>query len=126
MERNVKSKVGKRICAAFLSFLMVLTLIPASTMSALAATTEHENAITISVVDEDEKAIAGASVTFSVDSDTNLKNMTETTDAYGTVVVMTSDEYEQNKADNLRISAAISKEGYATDQTTISNTSHQT
>lgn len=125
MQRNVKSKMAKRVCAAFLSFVMVLTLIPASTMSVLAATTEHENAVTISVVDEDENAIADASVTFSIvsDSNTNLKAGTEITDAYGTAVVLTSDEFEQNKTENLRISATISREGYAADQTTIENTS---
>lgn len=123
MQRNERSKLTKRICAAFLSFVMVLTLIPASTLSVLAATPEHENAITISVVDEDDKAISDATVTFSVDADVNLKQSTEITDAYGTVVVMTADEFEQSKADNLRISATISKDGYATDQTTIENMS---
>ena len=123
MQRNERRKLTKRICAAFLSFVMVLTLIPASTLSVLAATPEHENAITISVVDEDDKALSDATVTFSVDADANLKQSTETTDAYGTVVVMTADEFEQSKADNLRISATISKDGYATDQTTIENMS---
>ena len=123
MQRNERRKLTKRICAAFLSFVMVLTLIPASTLSVLAATPEHENAITISVVDENDKALSDATVTFSVDADANLKQSTETTDAYGTVVVMTADEFEQSKADNLRISATISKEGYATDQTTIENMS---
>lgn len=123
MQRNERRKLTKRICAAFLSFVMVLTLIPASTLSVLAATPEHENAITISVVDEDDKALSDATVTFSVDADANLKQSTETTDAYGTVVVMTADEFEKSKADNLRISATISKDGYATDQTTIENMS---
>ena len=126
MQRNVKRKTAKQICAAILSCVMILTLIPASTISALAATTEHENAITISVVDENEKAVADASVTFSVDSDsdTNLKkDITENTDEFGTVEVMSSGEFEQNKADNLRISATVSKNGYATDQTTIENIS---
>ena len=123
MKRNERRKLTKRICAAFLSFVMVLTLIPASTLSVLAATPEHENAITISVVDEDDKALSDATVRFYVDADANLKQSTETTDAYGTVVVMTADEFEQSKADNLRISATISKDGYATDQTTIENMS---
>lgn len=123
MQRNERRKLTKRICAAFLSFVMVLTLIPASTLSVLAATPEHENAITVSVVDEDDKAISDATVTFSVDADVNLKKSTEITDAYGTVVVMTADEFEQSKADNLRISATISKDEYATDQTTIENMS---
>lgn len=123
MQRNERRKLTKRICAAFLSFVMVLTLIPASTLSVLAATPEHENAITISVVDEDDKALSDATVRFYVDADANLKQSTETTDAYGTVVVMTADEFEQSKADNLRISATISKDGYATDQTTIENMS---
>lgn len=123
MQRNERRKLTKRICAAFLSFVMVLTLIPASTLSVLAATPEHENAITISVVDEDDKALSDATVRFYVDADANLKQSTETTDVYGTVVVMTADEFEQSKADNLRISATISKDGYATDQTTIENMS---
>lgn len=76
---------------------MVLTLIPASTLSVLAATPEHENAITISVVDEDDKALSDAIVTFSVDANVNLKQSTEITDAYGTVVVMTADEFEKIK-----------------------------
>lgn len=73
MQRNERRKLTKRICAAFLSFVMVLTLIPASTLSVLAATPEHENAITISVVDEDDKALSDAIVTFSVDANVNLK-----------------------------------------------------
>ena len=95
MQRNERRKLTKRICAAFLSFVMVLTLIPASTLSVLAATPEHENAITISVVDEDDKALSDATVRFYVDADANLKQSTETTDVYGTVVVMTADEFEQ-------------------------------
>lgn len=123
MQRNVRSKLTKKICAVLLSFSMVLTLIPASTLSVMAATPEHENAITISVVDEVDKALSDATVTFSIDADTKLKNGTEITDAHGTVVVMSADEFEQSKADNLRISATISKDGYATDQTTIENIS---
>lgn len=123
MQRNTKRKLAKRAGALFLVIIMVLTLIPDSTLSVLAETTDTDNGVTISVVDEEENALADAVISFSVDADTNLKTDEKTTDENGKVVVITSEEFAQWNAENLRISATISKEGYATDQTTIENVS---
>lgn len=123
MRRNTMKKLAKRVGTLLLAMIMVLTLIPTSTLSVLAETTDTENGITISVVDEEENALAGTTISFSVDTDTNLKTDEKTTDENGKVVVITLEELAQWNAENLRISATISKEGYATDQTTIENVS---
>lgn len=110
---NVKSKASHRLLAAFLSFVMVFSMIPFSTMVAHAATTEHPDAVTITVLDEEGQAIKDASVAITVNSVSNgdaYVSETKTTDEYGVVEVLASDSFAEN---DLTISATVSAIGYS-------------
>lgn len=63
---NAKTSISRRFLAALLSFVLVLGLLPTSTLTAFAATAEHPDAITVSVTDQDGKALAGVTVAYSV------------------------------------------------------------
>jgi len=109
---NGTSKLSKRILAAFLSAIMILSLAPVSMLTAFAATTEHPDAITITVVDEDGTAVEGATVQFAVDSVAYGEDYmfgSETTDANGCVEIMASSAFV---ADDFTISATASKTDY--------------
>lgn len=110
---NIKSKSLSRLLAAFLSLVLVLSMLPITPLTVLAATTEHPDAVTITVKDEDGQPVKDASVTFKVDSvsdgDAYINN-TLTTDANGVVEVMTSNHFVPN---DFTISATITATGYA-------------
>lgn len=109
---NIKSKTSSRLLAAFLSLVMVLSMLPITSLTALAATTEHPNAVTITVKDEDGNPVKGASVAFVIDSVINgdaYKEDTKATDDNGVVEVMTSDDFV---ADDFKISASVTATGY--------------
>ena len=63
---NAKTSISRRFLAALLSFVLVLGLLPTSTLTAFAATAEHPDAITVSVTDQDGKALAGVTVAYSL------------------------------------------------------------
>lgn len=109
---NIKSKTSSRLLAALLSLVMVLSMLPITSLTALAATTEHPDAVTITVKDEDGNPVEGASVAFVIDSVINgdaYKEDTKTTDNNGVVEVMASDDFV---ADDFKISASVSATGY--------------
>ena len=94
---NVKSKASHRLLAAFLSFVMVFSMIPFSTMVAHAATTTHPDAVTVTVVDDvTGEPIEGAKVTYVIyDNDLGTEVMGNDdvpTDANGEVVVFDGSE----------------------------------
>lgn len=109
---NAKTSISRRFLAALLSFVLVLGLLPTSTLTAFAATAEHPDAITVSVTDQDGKALAGVTVAYSVSSTANgddYASGTVTTDANGCVEVLTNDKYVAN---DLTLSATAELEGY--------------
>ena len=108
---NVKSKNSNRLLAAFLSLVMVLSIVPYSTI-AYAAASGYPDAVTITVIDEEGQAIKDASVAFTVDSVSNgdaYISGTEKTDDNGVVKVMESSDFV---ADDLAVSAVVSAKGY--------------
>ncbi len=108
---NIKSKTSSRLLAAFMSLVMVFSMIPFSIV-ANAVTTEHPDAVTITVKDEDGNPVEGASVAFVIDSVINgdaYKEDTKTTDNNGVVEVMASDDFV---ADDFKIFASVSATGY--------------
>lgn len=110
---NIKSKTSSRLLAAFLSLVMVLSMLPITSLTASAATTEHPDAVTITVKDEDGQPVKDASVAYVIDSVINgdaYLNGTLTTDDNGVVEVMASDDFV---ADDFKISANITATGYA-------------
>lgn len=122
MRRKMHSRIANRICAAVLSMMMVLSLIPVSTLTVSAATDAHPNAVTISVVNQNGEPLAGAAVNYTVvssaDSSKVKEETGELTDGKGVLEVMSADEYA-NYTTGLSISAEVSQQGYATDNTTI-------
>lgn len=53
MRKRMGKKIADRILAAVLSFVMVAGMLPANVVSA--ATSEHPDAVTITVIDEEQK-----------------------------------------------------------------------
>lgn len=109
---NAKTSISRRFLAALLSFVLVLGLLPTSTLTAFAATAEHPDAITVSVTDQDGKALAGVTVAYSVSSTANgddYASGTVTTDANGCVEVLAKDKYV---ADDLTLSATAALTDY--------------
>lgn len=109
---NAKTSISRRFLAALLSFVLVLGLLPTSTLTAFAATAEHPDAITVSVTDQDGKALAGVTVMYSVSSTANGDDYatgTVTTDANGCVEVLAKDKYV---ADDLTLSATAALTDY--------------
>ena len=111
---NVKSKIPKRLLAAFLSLMMMFSMTHFSTV-VHASTTGHPDAVTISVVDENGRAIEGATVAFSIDSAKHGSghiSEIKTTDEYGVVDVFPSSEFDAD--DILSISAEVTATGFET------------
>lgn len=112
---NVKSKASHRLLAAFLSFVMVFSMIPFSTMVAHAATTTHPDAVTVTVVDDvTGEPIEGAKVTYVIyDNDLGsevMGNDDVPTDANGEVVV-----FDGSEPGNIMVSSiTVTHDDYAT------------
>lgn len=117
MKINERMK-KRRIIASFMAFLMILNLIPISTIEVNAATNTVTDAVTITVVDEENNPVEGAQVEYNVTNPaTNSikKEATAYTNADGVVQVLASGEYETG----LKLSATISKDNYLSDSTTV-------
>lgn len=112
---NVKSKASHRLLAAFLSIVMVFSMIPFSTMVAHAATTTHPDAVTVTVVDDvTGEPIEGAKVTYVIyNNDLGsevMGNDDVPTDANGEVVV-----FDGSEPGNIMVSSiTVTHDDYAT------------
>lgn len=109
---NVKHGIAHRLLAAFMALMLVFGMIPVSTVPVYAATTEHPDAVTISVVDAEGNPIEGASVSYTINSVANgdaYITDSKTTDEYGVVEVLGATEFV---ADDFTLSATIAKDGY--------------
>ena len=111
---NFKSKASHRLLAAFLSFVMVFSMIP-FTMVAQAAATAHPDAVTITVVDDvTGEPIEGAKVTYVIfDNDLGEEVMGDDeipTDVNGEMVV-----FDGSEPGNIKISSiTVTHDDYAT------------
>jgi hypothetical protein len=121
MKTVSKRNLLSRIMAFCLAILLTVTAIPSSVLMVRAETSEHSGFVTISVKDEEGLAISGATVVYSIfekeDGTNGFETIsdTATTDSYGKVEVLATEDY----VDDLVITANISKDGYQTDTTTI-------
>ena len=116
MKGKENRKIGSRVLAAVLSILMVLSLVPMSTWTVLAATPEYPETVTITVKDEAGQALSGATVDYKINSVINgeeYQKNTVLTDDNGVAAVLASGDYVEN---DLTICASISKDGYETDE----------
>ena len=109
----VSKKANQRILAAIMACVMLFSLIYTSSPSA-AETETHKNCITVSVVDEDGKAVEGARVEYSISSkqEGKVKSDIATTDGSGVVEVFSTTEYEKYPEGDLSVSAEVTKTGY--------------
>lgn len=108
MMNKIKSKITKRLFAGIMALLMLLSLLPMPVITHAAI----EDAITITVVDEEGSPVEGASVTIVIDSasdETKDNTKDVTTDADGMVEVMQNSDFVEN---DFTISATVTKEGY--------------
>ncbi len=119
--RNEETKLSSRILAGFLTMIMVLSLIPFSAIPVFATATGHDDAVTITVTEEDGTTpIAGASVKITVKSTsteaTVIDNVEKTTDANGVVEVMTTSEFnayfETYEEGDLTVSATVTADDH--------------
>ena len=115
---KAKTKLSKRLIAALLSVLMLLSIVPLSATTAFAATDEHPDAVTLTVKDENGSVVEDAEVTFTIDSEINgdsWKSGTNlTTDEYGCVEILSKADFIAN---DLTLTATVSKEGFETNET---------
>lgn len=111
---NVKSKASHRLLAALLSIAMVFSMIPFS-MVAYAATSNHPDGVTITVVDDvTGEPIEGAEVNYSIfDNDLNDYVMGDggaLTDANGELVIF----YGSEPGNIMVSSITVTHDDYAT------------
>ena len=106
-----------RITAALLALVLLLTMLPLTVASVSAATEDHPDAITITVIDEDENPIEDAEIDFYFDSvskgDKFIEKEKEKTDEHGTLELLKESDYIK---DDLTLTAVIRKEGFKTDE----------
>ena len=110
--KNEKYGIAHRILAAFLALVLVFGTMPVSAIPVHAATEEHPDAVTISVVDAEGNPVEGASVSYTINSVVNGDAYiaeTKTTDENGVVEVLAAADFV---AEDLTLSAAVTKDGY--------------
>lgn len=124
MKEMSKRTFRKRGLAFIMALLMIVSIFPSAGVTVSAQTDKHQGFVTVTVTDADGAAINGATVTYTIKEKENGTNNFQTinqsgeTDSYGTIEVLESSKYY----DDLTITASVSKEGYATDTTTINET----
>lgn len=107
---TLKSNGVKRAFAALMAMILLLGMLPIPGITA--ATDNHADAVTISVRDSEGNPISGASVHYVITGETvETIDSTKTTDAYGTVEVLTAEDYVEG---TYKISATVSCATYVT------------
>ena len=117
--KNRKCTKPKRLLSMFLAVLVAVSILPMSWLQASAATEKHPNAVTITVTDENGKALADAEVNYTIESQTDTENPisgTVMTDEDGCAEVLSGDDYKEN---DLELTAQVSKEHYESNDTII-------
>ena len=89
--RIINQNVSRRVMAILLSAIMILGMVPLSLFTVFAATTNHPDAVTVTVVDDvTGEPIEGAKVTYVIYDNDIGEDMTgaddEPTDANGEMV----------------------------------------
>lgn len=121
---KLRSKLSSRLLAALLSVVMVFSMLPLAAVPAFAATADHADwGVSVTVKDVNGQALPGASVTYHIDSVANgadYETGTVTTDATGSVEILSKDKYVEDDL-TLSASVALSDYVYADGSGTISN-----
>ena len=109
---NFKGATTKKLLSMILSLTTVFSMLPITSMTVVAATDEHPDVVTITVVDESGQPIKDAVVEYTIDSSehgASYKFDTKTTDATGVVDVIATDDFIDN---DLTLNATISATNY--------------
>lgn len=119
MNKMPSKKWGHKILASFMSFFMVLSLIPISSIHVWAVDNTQREQVKIKVVDEAGNPVQGAKVEFIIDTYSEgpdkymgMKNTNEE----GIANILDSINFEEN---NLLVSVKVTMSGYQMDDTTI-------
>lgn len=113
--RIINQNVSRRVMAILLSAIMILGMVPLSLFTVFAATTNHPDAVTVTVVDDvTGEPIEGAKVTYVIYDNDIGEDMTgaddEPTDANGEIVV-----FDGSNIGNIKISSiTVTHDDYAT------------
>lgn len=110
---KIKMIKFSKVAASFLALVLLFSMLPSSFTTVFAATEEHPDTVTITVVNEKSEPISDAKVDFIIDSVKNGKEYikgSEKTDDKGTVSVVEKNKFEEN---DLTLSATVSKKDYA-------------
>lgn len=110
---KIKMIKFSKVAASFLALVMLFSMLPSSFTTVFAATEEHPDTVTITVLNEKDEPISGAKVDFIIDSVENGKEYikgSEKTDDKGIVSVVEKDKFAEN---DLSLSATVSKKDFA-------------
>ena len=117
---RTRVKSTDRFLAILLSVLMVFAMLPMTSLTAFAATTENTNPYTVTVNDVDGAAIDGATIKlYKKYSEDVVLDLSATTDANGKAAIDNSDIAKILGQAGLKSGTAtltVSKEGYVTQQ----------
>ena len=117
---RTRVKSTDRFLAILLSVLMVFAMLPMTSLTAFAATTEYPNSYTVTVKDEGGVAIEGATIKLYKEYSGNVVlDLSATTDANGTAAIDNSkiaDILSQADLNSGTVTLTVSKEGYVTQQ----------
>lgn len=115
---RTRVKSTDRFLAILLSVLMVFAMLPMTSLTAFAATTENTNPYTVTVNDVDGAAIDGATIKlYKKYSEDVVLDLSATTDANGKAAIDNSDIAKILGQAGLKSGTAtltVSKEGYVT------------
>ena len=119
---RTRVKLRDRFLAALLSVLMIVAMIPVTTLQAFAATTEYPDAYTVTVKDEEGVAVEGATVNVYADFGNDvILDLSATTDANGTAAIdnsLIADVLAEAGLGSTSVTLTVSKDGYETHQGT--------
>ncbi len=107
---TLKSNYLKRMFAMLMAILLVLGILPIPGVTA--ATSEHPNAVTITVKDSEGSAISGASVHYVISGESvDTIDDTKVTDEHGTIEALAEESFAEGV---YKISATASCDEYVT------------
>lgn len=101
-----------RLVASFLVIMMLMSMLPSTLFTVFAATEEHPDFVTITVLDDSNSPLAEATVEFRIDSassNESVESDTVKTDEKGCVEILNKESFVSG---DLTLNATVSKSGY--------------
>lgn len=101
-----------RLVASFLVIMMLMSMLPSNLFTVFAATEEHPDFVTITVLDNSNAPLAEATVKYEINSVSGgnmISSNTVKTDEKGCVEILQKESFA---SDDLTLNATVSKSGY--------------